>query len=1351
MMNSSYFLSTLPTYFIIISMRTVKTWLAAIGVLLCSVSASAHDFEVDGIYYNITSDTDLTAAVTYRGTYYDSYSNEYGGAVIIPSTVTYNSKTYRVTSIRSYAFHNCSNLTSVTLPESVTSIWNDAFYGCSSLTSITLPESVAGIGSSAFGGCSSLTSITLPESVASIGSHAFYGCSSLTSITIPASVTSIGVPAFIGCTSLVSVVVAKGNAKYDSRDNCNGIIETSTNTLIVGCSHTTIPKTVTSIGQNAFSSYTNLTSLVIPNGVTSIGSSAFSDCTNLRSIEIPNTITTIKDCTFSNCYSLASIDIPNSVTSIGSCAFSECYSLGTITIPESVTSMGSEAFRNCMGELIVNCDIPNYYSSQSPFRGSLFSRITIGDKVTSIGDYSFYGNYNLTAVKIGKGVTAIGSGAFCSCSDLTTINIPYGVTSIGERAFEYCEKLTSIDLPESLINVAGNAFSRCKSLTSIDFPDGMTEISLYGCDGLTSIDIPQGVTSVYINGYAGTSIRIPEGVTSLNLSGSTNLVSINIPKSVTDLDLAYCSSLTSVDIPEGLTDLHLAGCSSLKSVTIPASLTSISGDNFGGCAKLTSLAVAEGNPKYDSRNNCNAIIETASDELIVGCAATVIPNTIYMIGRSAFSGSQTLTSINIPESVSYIDDYAFADCSNLASVTLPNSLSSIGYGAFRNSSALTSVHIPKNVYWIEGNPWYGCENIECISVDTENERFDSRNNCNAVIDNYNSRPLVVGCKNTTIPDDVSVIGEYAFYGSKGLTSIYIPNSVYAIETCAFANSGLTSVSLPGGLETLGSNVFEGCANLTSFIIPECKTKIYSGEFSGCTSLKTIKIPNTVTEIGANAFEECGIESIIIPNTVTEIGSSAFKNCTKLTSVKLPSSITVLPHEIFMGCTNLKTYDLEGIKEIGQYAFKNSGIESIHIPASVQSISNFAFGECKGLKSVSFAQGFTGNPSAGMFVECTSLEEIIVEDGNPKYDSRDNCNSLIFSDKQLVQGCNNSVIPQGVNVIVPLAFCRMTLSDIVIPSSVNLIMQQAFAGASINSITCQATIPPAVDYQAFIDVDTSIPVYVPMSAFSDYCTHPGWSQFTNILPLDNDIVINDNTEEFLNARNLYNVNITYTRTLSKTNTWNALYVPFEIPMTEEFLEDYDVAYFNDIHSSDSNHDGEIDAMEMEVLMVQEGEVLNANHPYLIRAKNADALNMNVRVEDATLYKTKETTLSCSSVYMKFDVTGIYTTQTAGELKGEFDVYAMSGGGWKQALNPAQQLKPFRLYLKLTSIDGSPVKVSQSALSRINIRLQGEDSETGIDELKGENGNVKSEIFDLSGRRVHKAQKGIFIQNGKKVIM
>ena len=345
-------------------------------------------------------------------------------------------------------------------------------------------------------------------------------------------------------------------------------------------------------------------------------------------------------------------------------------------------------------------------------------------------------------------------------------------------------------------------------------------------------------------------------------------------------------------------------------------------------------------------------------------------------------------------------------------------------------------------------------------------------------------------------------------------------------------------------------------------------------------------------------------------------------------------------------------------------------------------------------------------------------------------------------------------------------------DITIPETVyydgvnypvTSISSKAFVDCtSLASIKCKTLdVPALLGNIAFEGLNASnVTLYVLIGNESAYSKAEGWKEFGEIIGVETEVELVD-TQTFVNKEDRNLDEITYTRTLSKTNTWNALYVPFEIPMTAEFCQNYDVAYFNDVHCYDNyvgdkedgvlGQDGVIDGMDMEVLKAQEGSVLNANYPYLIRAKNTDALNMNIKVEDATLYSAKETTISCSSVFMKFDVTGIYTTQTAGELKGEYDVYAISGGGWKQALNANQQLKPFRLYLKLTSIDGSPVKATEGAMSRINIRVQGEDTETGIDELKGENGNVKTEIFDLSGRRVQKAQKGIFIQNGKKVIM
>ena len=216
-------------------------------MLLSSLAASAHEFEVGGIYYYITSSTNLTVAVINKGSSY----YEYSGSITIPTTVAHEGVNYSVTSIGERAFLDCSSLTFITIPEGVTSIGDGAFAGCSSLTSITIPEGVTSIGGAAFAECSSLTSITLPEGVTSIGSSAFYYCESLTSITLSKSVTSIGENAFAGCSSLESI---------------------------------TIPENVTSIGSSAFYYCSNLTTINIPESVTSIGSSAFSGCSSLTSL-----------------------------------------------------------------------------------------------------------------------------------------------------------------------------------------------------------------------------------------------------------------------------------------------------------------------------------------------------------------------------------------------------------------------------------------------------------------------------------------------------------------------------------------------------------------------------------------------------------------------------------------------------------------------------------------------------------------------------------------------------------------------------------------------------------------------------------------------------------------------------------------------------------------------------------------------------------------------------------------------------------------------------------------------------------------------------------------------------------
>ena len=261
-----------------------------------------------------------------------------------------------VTSIGQYTFAACTSLTRVTIPSSVTSIGSNAFSGCTSLTRVTIPSSVTNIGGSAFAACASLTRVTIGTGVTSIGSGAFAACTSLTRVTIGTGVTSIGDSAFAQCDSLVSITVDSNNSTYDSRNNCNAIIETATNTLIAGCKNTVIPNSVTSIGSGAFYNCNSLTRVTIPSSVTNIGSSAFSGCTSLTSVTIPNSATSIGSGAFSGCTSLTSVTIPNSVTSIGSDAFHNCTSLTSVTVEATTApTIQNNTFSNIKtnGTLIV--------------------------------------------------------------------------------------------------------------------------------------------------------------------------------------------------------------------------------------------------------------------------------------------------------------------------------------------------------------------------------------------------------------------------------------------------------------------------------------------------------------------------------------------------------------------------------------------------------------------------------------------------------------------------------------------------------------------------------------------------------------------------------------------------------------------------------------------------------------------------------------------------------------------------------------------------------------------------------------------------------------------------------------
>ena len=1055
------------------------------------ISASAYDFEIDGIYYEIVSFDDWTCRIV-------SGDVVYTGDIVIPNEVTYNGRTLKVTEIGDDAFNGCADLktlsiedgtetlslgssngtnalfsdcsletlyvgrnlsyetiyspfyeeesllTKVTIGPYVTEIGDYMFYGCTGLTEVTIPSSVVEIGKYAFSGCTGLTEITIPSSVVEIGEYAFSGCTGLSNITIPNSVTSIGRDVFYRCTGLINVTIPNSVTSIGKSafHDCTSLIDV------------TIPNSVTSIDESAFHGCTSLIDVTIPNSVKRMGVGVFGNCTSLTSMTIPNSVGIINKGMFEGCTSLTDVIIGSSVSSIGARAFLGCSSLASITIPKSVYSIEYNSFDGCSslktlvfedGEIWDIGVSLDYHPSgaNGVFCDCPLETLYLGRKLNYItyehhGYSPFYNIETLKEVTIGGSASRIGDNAFMACVGLTDISILNSVESIGDNAFSGCTGITNISIPNSVEEIGNCAFSGCTGITNISIPNSVEEIGNCAFEDCPNIR----------------NLVFEEGTKVLSLGNDTingNGLFYDCP-----LDTLYIgrnlSYATSAD--KGYSPFY--NIKTLKSVMIGRSVTEIGDNAFSGCDSLARIYSLNPQPP-----TCATGFET---KLYVDTYLYVLPGTLNAYQEAApwknfFLLQELGQTVFEVDGVFYgIVPYYEHECWVVAGnteytgeVVIPNQVEHDGKTL--------------NVVAIKDNAFQGCESLNTLTIEDGQQALSLGispvgqglfQDC-PLETLYMGRPLIYktsdGCppfyqslRKVTIGNSMTQIGYDTFMGCSGLKTLIIKDGSEALslgtiyeERLPFSDCPLETLHLGRNLSYIihdsGISPFSQKETLKEVTLSNFVTEIKSYAFKGCVNLKVVIIPNSVTSIGDYTFYGCtGLSNITIPNSVTSIGSYTFYGCTGLSNITIPNSVTSISGYTFYGCT---------------------GLSNITIPNSVTSIGSYTFYGCTSLTEMIIPNS-VNKINEGVFKGCTNLRRLIVEDGAEELQW--NCYST-SSDGRPFSGTSLETLYLGRNLVndSPFSFIE-SLKDVTIGNSVERISNYVFYGCT--GLT-EITIPNSV--------------------------------------------------------------------------------------------------------------------------------------------------------------------------------------------------------------------------------------------------------------------------------------------------